>query len=139
MLQICYNYFFTKVHVIQTDEIKKEKIKKKKWMTKRENVKGNFYILPKSDSRHERLFFATAEQSAKSTCFSILLLICWNRFFGRCCLGFSGSRFSWLHFKTLSLSFRQKSPTYEFARFARLHSTENPPEWRRIFTVILRL
>ncbi len=35
-------------------------------MTKRENVKGNFYILPKSDSRHERLFFATAEQSAKS-------------------------------------------------------------------------
>ena len=39
---------------------------------------------------------------------------------------YSGSRFSWLHFKTLSLSFRRKSPTYEFARFARLHSTENP-------------
>ena len=57
---------------------------------------------------------------------------CRNRFFGRCCLGFSGSRFSWLHFQTSSLSFRRKSPTYEFARFARLHSTENSPEWRRI-------
>ena len=54
-----------------------------------------------------------------------------NRFFGGCCLGFSGSRFSWLHFQTSSLSFRRKSPTYEFARFARLHSTENPPEWRK--------
>ena len=29
-------------------------------------------------------------------------------------LGFSGGRFSWLHFQTLSLSFRRKSPAYEF-------------------------
>ena len=35
-----------------------------------------------------------------------------------------------LHFQTSSLSFRRKSPTYEFARFTRLHSAENPPEWR---------
>ena len=39
MLQICYNDFFTKVHVIQTDEIKKEKIKKKKMNDEKKKCK----------------------------------------------------------------------------------------------------
>ena len=39
---------------------------------------------------------------------------------------YSGSRFSWLHFQTSSLSFRRKTPTYEFRSLRSTSLYRNP-------------